>query len=65
MKAQQFLVVTAVVFSLVAALHLLRIVLGWTVVVAGWHVPLWVSWLAIAVLAVLVGYAVKFARQLR
>jgi hypothetical protein len=33
----------AIVFALVALLHLLRLVYGWEVTFAGWVVPLWLS----------------------
>jgi hypothetical protein len=38
-----FSTVAAVVFALVALAHLLRLVYGWEVTLAGWLVPLWVS----------------------
>jgi uncharacterized membrane protein YjjB (DUF3815 family) len=38
-----FSIVAAVVFALVALVHLLRLVYGWEVTLAGWVVPLWVS----------------------
>jgi hypothetical protein len=38
-----FSTVAAVVFALVALAHLLRLVYGWEVTLAGWVVPLWVS----------------------
>ena len=37
------------VFSLIMVLHVLRLLFGWEVVIGGWNVPLWVSWVAIAV----------------
>lgn len=36
------------VFSLVAVLHALRLVLGWEAVIGGWPVPVWFSWFALA-----------------
>lgn len=65
MKPRLYVLATAVVFSLVAVLHLLRLAFGWSVVIAGWQVPFWLSWLALAVLAVFVFFAVKVARRLR
>ena len=38
-----FSTIGAVVFALVALLHLLRLVYGWEVTFAGWVVPLWLS----------------------
>ncbi len=51
------------VFAGVAGAHLLRAVFGWDATIAGWSVPLWVSWVAATVTAVLaylgVGYYLK------
>ena len=49
MSQKTFAVTTGVVFSLIAALHALRLLLGWEAVIGGWNVPLWLSWVAIAV----------------
>lgn len=38
-----------IVFLLVAVPHALRLLLGWEAVIGDWHVPLWVSWVALAV----------------
>ena len=40
-------------FSLVLLLHLIRLVFGFEVQFAGWNVPLWLSGLAVLVLAFL------------
>ena len=49
MNRKRFTLAAGVVFSLVAALHLLRLVFGWDAVIGGWNVPLWISWAAIAI----------------
>jgi hypothetical protein len=52
-----FTTIAVAVFSLVAVLQLLRVLLGWEVVVGGVHIPLWASLVAFVVaggLAVLV-----------
>lgn len=41
-----FSMIASVVFALVAVLQLLRFVLGWTVLVNGFSVPLWASAIA-------------------
>ncbi|MBI5203635.1 MAG: hypothetical protein HZA11_01825 [Nitrospirae bacterium] len=38
-----FTKIAIVVFSLVAILHLLRLIFGWEVIVSGFIVPLWLS----------------------
>lgn len=47
---------TALIFLLIGFFHLLRIAFGWTVVLQGWPVPMWLSWVALAV-AALVTYS--------
>lgn len=52
-----FTTIAVAIFSLVALLQLLRVLLGWEVVVNGMHIPLWASLVAFVVagaLAVLV-----------
>ena len=49
MKQKTFTLTVGMVFVIVAALHVLRLVLGWQAVIGNWNVPLWISWLAIAV----------------
>jgi hypothetical protein len=57
-----FTTVAVVVFSLVALLQLLRVVLAWEVTVNGFHIPLWASIIACAVAATL---AVMLSREAR
>ncbi len=49
MRQKTFLLEAGVIFTVIAGLHLLRILLGWDAVIGGWHLPLWLSWLALAV----------------
>ena len=49
MNQKTFALTTGVVFSLVALLHALRLLLGWDAVIGGWSVPMWLSWVALAV----------------
>jgi len=56
MNAKGYFLVTAVVFSVVGLLHLLRIVLGWEGVIGSWGIPMWFSWVAMIVTAVLAYY---------
>jgi hypothetical protein len=56
MNRKSYFLVTAAVFSVVGLLHLLRIGLGWEAVVGGWSIPMWLSWAATVVTAVLAYY---------
>jgi hypothetical protein len=55
MNLRSFSLVAGIIFTIIALLHLLRIVYGWDAVVGGWAAPKWVSWLALVVAAYL-GY---------
>ena len=37
------------IFLIVALLHALRLLFGWQASIGGWIVPMWVSWVGIAV----------------
>lgn len=49
MSQKTFTLTAGAIFSLVTLLHALRLLLGWEAVIGGWQVPLWVSWVGIAV----------------
>jgi uncharacterized protein YacL len=56
MTRKSYFLVTAIVFSVVGLLHLLRILLGWEAVLGGLSIPMWVSWVAMILTAVLAYY---------
>jgi hypothetical protein len=43
MKQGTFLLVTSSIFALIALLHALRLIYGWSVMVGEWTVPIWAS----------------------
>ena len=47
MEAKTFYSVTSVVFSIVTAMHLWRSLAGWDLVLNGWTVPIWFSYLGV------------------
>ena len=49
MDKQSYLRVAGAIFALVALAHLLRAVMDWPILIAGWMVPIWLSWLAFVV----------------
>ena len=49
MPTRTFCKLAASIFALIALLQLLRIVMGWSVTLNGGDVPLWASWIAVAV----------------
>lgn len=62
MKPKAYLMVSGSLFALVASLHLLRIIFNWQAVIGGWTVPLWLSWIGLAVTATLCAWAYGLAR---
>lgn len=58
-----FSLIAALVLGLVALLQLLRVILGWSVVVDGLAIPLWASAVACLVAAVLAAMVWREARQ--
>lgn len=53
--------VAGAIFALVALAHVLRIVMGWSVMVGSWAVPMWVSWVAFLVAGGLSYFALSLA----
>ena len=63
MSEKTFTRVAAVVFSLVALLHLARLILGWDAVIGGWRVPMWFSWVALGLSGLLASTAIRLSRR--
>lgn len=49
MSNQNFIKAAGSILSIATILHLLRILFGWTAVMGGWEVPMWVSILVVIV----------------
>jgi hypothetical protein len=62
MTTKTFCAIAAVIFALVALLHLLRLAAGWPIVIGTWTVPMWLSWIGLAVGAVLSYFGARLAR---
>jgi len=52
-----YILITGVIFAIVALVHLLRLLLDWPAQVAGLAVPPWASWIAFLVAAALAIWA--------
>lgn len=63
MTKKNFIYVASVVFTVLAVLHVLRIVNGWEAVIGGWEVPMGVSWAAIIVGAYLAWQGFSLSRK--
>jgi hypothetical protein len=63
MTASHYSLLAALIFTLVAALQLVRAVRRWPVTIGTTSIPLWVSWVACVVAAILawLGFAASQA----
>ena len=63
MNTKAYLIVSTIIFALVAVMHLFRLVLGWSVVLGMTSVPLWVSVLATLVFALIAIWGLTLVRR--
>lgn len=63
MSRKKYCLVTAIIFAVIALLHLARLGFGWTAVLGGWSVPMWLSWLALAISAFLAWTGFRLSRE--
>ena len=63
MGAINYSLLSAFIFTLVAVLQLVRAIKGWSVTIGKTSIPLWASWIACVVAAILVwlGFAASQA----
>ena len=58
-----YIQITGVIFGLIALVHAERLILDWPAQVAGWAVPVWVSWVAILVAGALCAWAFRLVAR--
>jgi hypothetical protein len=63
MDQKSFSIVAAVIFTVVALLHLARIYMDWPIAIAGWSVPMWVSWIGLIVAGGLAFFGFRLAAR--
>jgi len=63
MSQRLFLLIVGVLCGLIALVHVLRIVLGWSVMVQDFSVPMWASWIAIVIMGYLAYEGFRLARK--
>ena len=63
MSEKTFVAVAAVIFGLVALLHLFRIGMGWSIIIDAWTVPMWLSWIALVVAGALSYFGIRLTRR--
>jgi hypothetical protein len=62
-KERSYLIVVGIVFTVVALAHLTRVFSGGDVVLMGWAVPLWLSWVGTLVAAYLAYASFHFSMK--
>lgn len=63
MDAKSFLRLAGVIFALVSLAHLLRAAMAWPILIAGWSVPVWLSWVAFVIAGGLSYFGLSLARR--
>jgi hypothetical protein len=63
MSQKTFSRVAGLIFLLIAVMHGLRLALKWQVVLNGWTIPMWVSWVALVVAGFLASESLKLGRR--
>jgi hypothetical protein len=58
-----YALVTGCIFGVLALAHVARIFLEWPAQVAGWAVPMWLSWIAIVVTGALSAWAFSLVNR--
>lgn len=49
MSKQSYYATVSIIFGILAALHAARLYFEWEATIAGYDVPVWVSWFALAI----------------
>ena len=63
MTTKNYLIVSTLIFAIVALVHLLRLVQGWPLLVGTMSIPLWMSMLAVLVSVTVVIWGVSLLRR--
>lgn len=64
MNMKTFATASTVIFALVAVLHLIRIIAQWSVVIDGWSVPMWISFVGLVVAGLLTAAGYRVLQQI-
>ena len=57
-----YLWISGIIFGIISLLHAARLTWDWPAEIAGWAVPLWLSWIAFVATGALCAWAVKLLR---
>lgn len=65
MRERGYMLVVGVLFTIIAAAHLMRLFSSAQITIMGWAVPLWLSWVGVIVTAYLAYTSFRFAARLK
>jgi hypothetical protein len=65
MTQRTFFLIAAAVFSLIALGHAIRLLFGWHVMVESVVVPVWISWIGLAIAGYLAYQGFRLGRRIR
>ena len=65
MTPRTYSLIAGIIFSLVALLHALRLLRGWHVMVGSVAVPVWISWIGLAIAGYLAYQGFRLGRRIR
>lgn len=60
---RHYTTLTALLFTIISILHLVRAFAGWEVVFAGWSIPMWVSGVAFVISAIIAVWGWKLSMR--
>lgn len=61
MDQKTFSIAAGVIFAVVALFHLVRIYMGWPVMIGDWSVPMWLSWIGLIIAGGLAFFGMSLA----
>lgn len=63
MSEKTFFLISGIIFTIVALVHVFRLAQGWAIIIDGWVVPAWVSWIGLIIPGILGYWGLKFGTQ--
>ena len=63
MNHSKYILLTGIVFTAVALLHLLRIISGESVIIGGWELPIAFNWVGMVITGFLAYHGFRFFRD--
>lgn len=63
LRERSYLLVVGTVFAVIAVAHLARVFLNFDLAIVGWEVPMWLSWIGVAVTTYLSYMSLRLASR--